>query len=244
MSLKSRLVKKKKELKDRSSGNSQVIFQKEGTLRVRILPVGEEKEFIAEVETFYLGEKLKGYFSPHSIGLPCAVYEKYEELKNSKDPEDKELAKTLIPRLKPLCGVLVYTDEKGKEVDTEKSGKLIQLANNQYQEIIDLFLDEDEWGDMTNPVNGYDIKLGRTGKGKLDTEYTVSPCKNTPIPKGWGKKLFNLEEAVKKLFPTYEQSVEILNQFLNTSGPSGDDMEDESPKMKMKKKLKKKISKY
>lgn len=235
-SLKERLKKKKKELKERSQGGN-IIYQKEGTMRVRLLPTGEDNDFVYEVIQFYLGGEIKGVYSPATVGKPCAIMEKYEELKESDDPEDKELAKKFSPKRKFLAPVLVFSDSKGKKVDDEKSGKLIQLSNNQYQEIIDHYLDVDEWGDMTDPKNGYDIKLSRSGTTLTDTEYSMSPCKNTPIPKAWAKEV-DLEAMVLEALPSYEETLEAINSFLNMGD---DDDEDEKP-VRKKKTVKKKTS--
>jgi hypothetical protein len=233
-SLKDRLKKKKKELKERSRGGN-IIYQKEGTMRVRLLPTGEDNDFVFEVIQFYLGGEIKGVYSPATVGKPCAIMEKYEELKESDDPDDKELAKKFSPKRKYLAPVLVYTDSKGKKVDTEKSGKLIQLSNGQYQEIIDHYLDVDEWGDMTDSKKGYDIKLGRSGTTLTDTDYNMSPCKNTPIPKAWAKEV-DLEAMVLAALPSYEETLEAINSFLNMGGD-----DDEKP-VRKKKTVKKKVS--
>lgn len=239
-SLKDRLKKKKQELKERSSGGN-VIFQKEGSLRVRLLPTGEDNDFVMEVTSFYLGPDIKGVFSPVTLGLPCAIMEKYEELRESDDPDDKELAKSFSPKKRFLAPIVVYTDLKGKKVDEEKSGRLIQLSNNQYQEIIDLYLDSDEWGDMTESgPDGYDLKLNRSGTGQYDTEYSVTPFKNTPAPKGWEKPV-DLEKLVANTIPSYEETQEAINKYLSLGDDDGDD-EEETPKKKVTKKKKKKSS--
>lgn len=78
---------------------------------------------------------------------------------NSKDPDDQELAKMLVPRRKYVVGGIVYSDEKGTKVDYEGKDKGVLIPRSVYQDIIDLYLDEDEAGDMTDPRTGYDIKL-------------------------------------------------------------------------------------
>ena len=231
--LKERMLKKKEELKARGS-KGDIIYLKEGTLRVRPLPVGDENDFVVEVTQFYLGAEIKGVYSPSTFGLPCAIMEKYNELKESSDPDDKELAKKFVPKKKYLMPVVVFADEKGKQIDKEKSGRMVQLTNGLYQEIIDLYLDEDEWGDMTDTEEGYDLKLTRTGTGMTDTEYAVKPCKNSSLDKEFRKEI-NLDELAKSLLPTYEESKEKINSFLNLD----DDDEDEKPKKKKKKKSKK-----
>lgn len=229
--LKERLKKKRAALGS-SGSKGNVLYIEEGTTRVRILPTKGE-DFVAEVSHVYLNKELKGVYSAISIGQPCPLDEAYQELKKSKDEEDQDLAKKLSPRLAYLIPVLVYEDEKGKKVDKEKSGKLMKIASGVYQTLIDLYLDEDEWGDMTDPKKGYDVKIIRTGKGMNDTEYSVVACKNTPIDKDWAKP-FDLDNAVKAIFEPYDTVKQKVETFL------GLDIDDDKKDKKSKKsKLKK-----
>ena len=43
---------------------------------------------------------------------------------------------------------IVFKDLKGEEIDTDNSGKLVQLTKGLYEEIIDLYLDEDDLCDF------------------------------------------------------------------------------------------------
>lgn len=224
------MLKKRKALKESGSGN--IIFIKaDSTLRVRVLPVGDENDFVKEVTQFYLGNTIKGVFSPSTFGEPCAILEAYHELKDGDDDE-KDLAKQLIPKTKYLMPVLLYDDAKGTKINTEKSGRLIQLTKGLYQDILDLYLDEDEWGDMTDPKNGYDIKLGRTGSGMTDTEYTVQPCKNTQLDKAWRKQV-DLDAMVRSIIPTYEETVEKRDEFLGLESTPLDDAKPRKKKGKV-----------
>lgn len=239
-SLKQRMEQKKKELASKGKGGYIMKQKEEGTIRVRILPVGEDNEFVHELTTFYLGntKELGEVVSPATFGEACALMETYQEFKNSKDDDDLEIAKKLVPRNKYVIPILMYKDKNGKEVDEENTNKLLAIATSVYNQIIDLYLDEDEWGDMTDPKKGYDIKITRTGKGQFDTQYSVSACKNTPLPKEYQKKVVDLEEMVKQKVATYEETLEKKNTFLGSS--DDDDDEDETPR---KSKLKKKTSK-
>lgn len=109
--------------------------------------------------------------------------EKFQELKNSDDPDDKALASKLVPKRKYLIGVIGYKDTKGKEIDPDRVDKPMMVPRSVYQDIIDLYLDEEDWGDMTDPIEGYDVKITRTGSGKNDTSYSVSPCQKTKLDK-------------------------------------------------------------
>ena len=227
-SFKERLADKRKELASRGN-KGNIIFLKDGDkLRVRIVNTGDEKDFIFEATQFYLGGDQKGVFSPSTFGMPCALMEKYEELKASKNKEDKILAKTLVPRKKNLILPIVFTDMKGDTVDTEKTGKLVQLGSSAMAaEILDFFLDDEEWGDFMDEKDGYDFKLGRTGAGKFDTEYTVTPCKPSPIPREWRGKVVDLEAAVRAMMPTYEETEEALATFLATGPEPAEEEEDD-----------------
>jgi hypothetical protein len=239
-SVKERLAKKRKEIASRGKGLDFIIL-KEGTLRVRPLPVGEDEEFGFEITQFYLGGTIKGVISPSSVGLPCALMEKYLELKDSKDAGDKSLAKALSPKKKTVVPVIVYADTKGKTVDTEKStenGKLFLITSGVYASMIDSYLDEDDWGDFTDPINGYDFKVTRTGSGRFDTEYSCVPCPKSPLPKPYKNKVINLKEMVMNILPTYEETLEKLNEFLNEA-PQDQEEEEERPARLKKKKSRK-----
>jgi len=230
-SLKERLAKKRKKLAEKS-GQSGIVFIKEGTTRIRILPVGEEEDWAIEMTHFYLGPKVKGVFSAASLGDPCPVQEAYEELREGSD-DDKELAKSFTPRTKYLVPAIVYEDDRGKGIDKEKSGQLVMLTPTIYGEIIDMFLDPD-LGDFTDPKEGYDLKIKRTGTGKTDTEYSVTGMRPSSIPKEWSKEV-DLTELAKKAVLSYDQAKEKLEEFL-LGGADADEEEEEKESRPRKKK--------
>jgi hypothetical protein len=211
--LKERLKRQREEIKKRSeASNSSIYYIKEGTHRIRPLPVGDEEEWGFEVIHFYLGKDLKGIISPTSVGLPCPISEKLKELSESKEDSDLELAKLLSPRRRYLVPSIVYKDEQGKQIDEENSGKLVFLTGKMYSQMIEFFLDSD-LGDFTDPEEGYDIKINRTGKGKTDTEYTLSAMRPSKIPSKWHKEI-DLESMVKKSLLSYDEIEEKLAEFL------------------------------
>ena len=114
------------------------------------------------------------------------------------------------------------------------------------QDIIDLYLDEDEAGDMTDPKEGYDIKIIRSGSGQYDTTYSARACKPTKLEKQY-QGIVDLEAIVRSQIKSYDDIEEILFKFLKES--PNEDGEDEAPKKKEKKvskedKKKKKKKKY
>ena len=203
MTTKDKMLARKKQLESKGNG-SGLVFPKEGTLRMRIKSPGDDQE----------------------LGI-----ELIQELKNSKDPDDQELAKMLVPRIKYVVGGIVYSDEKGTKVDYEGKDKGVLIPRSVYQDIIDLYLDEDEAGDMTDPRTGYDIKIIRSGSGKNDTTYSARACKPTKLDKKYSGNV-DLESIVRSQIKDYDELEEILASFLKEGRDS--DEEDEKPKKKKK----------
>ena len=240
-STREKMLARKKKLEEKGSGNG-LIFPKEGTLRMRIKSPGDDQELGMEVVQFYI-PGVGGVISPATFDEPCPFMEKYEELKQSKDEDDKELAKRLIPRRRYVIGGIIYKDDKGTGVDYEGQKRGVLIAGAVYQDIIDLYLDEDEAGDMTDPVTGYDIKITRSGSGKFDTTYSVRQCKPSKLDKKYRSDL-DLEKIVRDQIKPYDELEEELNKFLNEAP---DDEEDDAQKKNKKSstdKSKKKKKKY
>ena len=232
MSLKEKLAAKRQDIKDKSKGY-QYFVAKEGTSRFRILPTGdEEKDWSIEATTFYLGQELGLVISPHTFGEKCALMKAHTELMNSKDEKDRAIGKRLKPTKKFFMAAVKYKDEKGGEIDMEAGVKLLMLTPGITGELIELYLDENEAGDFTDVENGYDIKISRTGKTKMDTEYTLRACKPTPLRnKKLAKQSYDPEAMLKEIMPDYKATKAKLEQYLNL--PAED---DDTPTKKAKKK--------
>lgn len=233
-SLAERLKKKKQELKNKSGGFPWFMV-KEGTTRMRALPVGDEVDWACEVVFFFLGRDVGGIISPATFGEKCPIMAKYQKMSKSSDPDDRELAKRFKPSTKWMVAHIRYKDEKGKEVDEEQGAKCALLARSQYQDLLDLYLD-DENGDFTNPEEGYDIKYKREGKGQMDTEYSCLPCKPSPLPKKYRKQVYDPIEMTKKVILSYDELKDKLAQFLG--GSSDEESSSKSSKKSGKKKKK------
>ena len=156
MSTRERMMARKKQFETKGS-NSGIIYPKEGTMRLRLISQGPDKELGLEIIQFYLGKEKGGIISPATFDEPCPFMEKYRELKSSSDEDDQKLAKNLSPKKRYIMGCTCYKDNNGKEIDQDRIRKPILFPNSVYRDITDLYLDEDDWGDMTDPENGYDI---------------------------------------------------------------------------------------
>lgn len=230
LSTKEKMLARKKQLESKGNGNG-LVYPKEGTLRMRIKSPGDDQELGIEIIQFYLGSNLGGVISPATFDEPCPFMEKYQELKNSKDEDDKKLAKNLVPRRRYVIGGPVYADEKGTKFNYDGKDKGVLVPRSVYQDIIDLYLDEDEAGDMTDPRTGYDIKIIRSGSGKLGTTYSARACKPTKLDKKYQGNV-DLENIVRSQIKDYDELEKLLAQYLNEDH----DSEDDEPKKKKKKK--------
>ncbi len=215
--MRKKLQKRQKELATKGGGKFNFMTFKEGTTRVRLLPIPEDSEFGVEVTYFFPNTDIGSIISPATFGEPCALMEAYERLKKSKDENDQDSAKLVAPKRRYMVFGYKYQDEKGKQVDMETGAKLMLLTNSVYQEIIDLYLDEDEAGDMTDAMKGYDLKIKRTGKGQFDTEYTVRKCNPTKRDIKFKGVIQDHEEAVRKVAATYEKTQEVVETLLGSS---------------------------
>jgi len=234
LSLKERLAQKREDIKNKSKSFAYYAI-KEGTTRFRHLPVGEEKDWSIEAICFFLGMEIGLVISPATFGEKCALMQAHTELSSSKSEKDRELAKRLKPSRKFFSPVVKYLDEKGKDLDVDGGAKLLALTPGTVNEVIDLFLDEDEAGDFTNPQTGYDLKYSRTGKGKMDTEYTVRACKPTALRnKKFAGKTYDPEAMLREIMSSYKDTKVKLEKFLNLPAEG-----EEQPKSGVKKKKKK-----
>ena len=230
-SVREKMLARKKKLTEKGSGNS-FIFPGNGTTRIRILSAGQNEEIAVEVIRIYLGDH--SILSPATFDEPCPIMDKYKELKDSSDEDDKKLAKKMIPSRRYVVAALVYKDEKGKELDYESKPRLVMIPASVYQDIIDLYLDEDEAGDMTDIHTGYDIKIDRSGSGKFDTSYSVRNCKPTKVDMRLLKPV-DLMGMVKSQIKSYEELESELDKFLNIPTDDDDDEEEEKSSKKSKK---------
>lgn len=225
-------MKKRENLKKNQGGFKFFRFT-EGTTRMRHLPAEEEKDWSLEAVVFFLGKDIGYVVSPHTFGDKCAIMNAYNELVGSKKESDRKFAKTFKPNKKFFIASGRYEDEKGKDpiFAGDNSGiKPAMLAPGQYQDLLDLFLDEDEAGDFTHPDEGYDIKYRRVGKGMQDTEYSLIACKPTPLNKKWRKMIpADIEQMVRDITPSYKETKALIEKFMNL-----DPEEDDQPKKKKK----------
>jgi len=160
--MKERMLAKKE--KNKGGGSGLFHFLKSGMNRIRPVPVKAETDPIPEVITFYFGNDIGNIISPMTFGEPCPIMEKYEKLKKLNNEDDAETIKAIAPKKKYCTFALKYEDEKGKKL-FDGGPRLVLLPMGVGNQLIDFYTDEEEnYGDFTHPVTGYDLKIKKTGE--------------------------------------------------------------------------------
>lgn len=101
----------------------------------------------------------------------CPVCEYITQLQMSKDKNDKKLAESIKPRKRVYLNVI----DRDSDSDTDEL-KVLPVGLTIQKAIVAILCDPD-YGDITDPVEGRDVTIKRTGQG-LNTEYSVLPKPN------------------------------------------------------------------
>lgn len=149
-----------------------------GNTKVRILPgldpSSPDKDFYCKAGTHY-------WANPNNPKLPvpcnktknpraqCVICDKVNELKNSLNKADNAEAEKLRARVRYYMGVIPREGEDAGKIMVYPAPKMI------YTKLLSL-MEDPEWGDITNPEDGLDITLIRTGTGK-ETKYDAVPAR-------------------------------------------------------------------
>lgn len=100
----------------------------------------------------------------------CPICDYIHQLQMSKNANDKKLAEAIKARKRVFMNV-IDRDSGTEEIKVLPVGLTVQRA------IVSILCDPD-YGDITDPTEGRDITIKRSGQG-LNTEYTVLPKPNT-----------------------------------------------------------------
>lgn len=229
--LKTRLREKKEKI-EAGGGNFNYFLQtKPGRMRMRLVPVGEDNDWGLEIIHFYPSKEIGGIISPASFGEKCALNALYEKLMAGSS-KDKEIAKKMNRKKKYVSLAYRFKDEEGKEPDVEAGVKPLLYTKDPYLTLLDEFLEDT--GDFTHPLEGFDVIFMRKGTGQMDTKYTAKLAKKSTKCLKAFRGPYNLEEEIRKTMPSYDQTKEIRDKWLN--GSSTEEGSKSSGKKKKKKK--------
>lgn len=189
---------------------------KVGEYRIRCLPWPDALpgEPIKERSFYFLGDQ-KSFLVPSQFGKDDPIERLRMSMFQSKQPDEKALAKTLFPK---TYGYLPIIDRDNEDAGVQlwKFGKTINLR------LLGFFVDED-CGDFLDPIDGNDLKISVTqAEKKKFLDFTVDfRAKKTPLS-GDAKRreeiiasIPNLDDLHPYAFKTPEQIEGIVNAWLN-----------------------------
>lgn len=182
-------------------GGSDFYDLKPGTHYVRFMQNPQDNTFFVSVQEMYIpraekGEKKRRFVSPRSLGRDqfCPAQAVYEALVRSGSDANKKLASEIRPVHRFVSNAVVKDPKTGSWVATQVryAPKVFKalcehlIAGNE-DEIKDLDEGDLLAGDIiTDPEVGVVFKITRTGTGKNDTDYSVSPTSKTlPLKDEW-----------------------------------------------------------
>jgi len=144
---------------------------KEGVNRIRIIPpFGDRMEFHSEAEqSWRVGPSYRGPITrADQYGQPDLVADEINRLKNLGDPASLARADQMRAKKNLFCFIL---DRDNLEVGVQGCS----LNWTVFREVTALFADS-EYGDVTNPDTGVDIKVTYTPGKKVGDKWVAKPA--------------------------------------------------------------------
>jgi hypothetical protein len=151
----------------------------EGRHVVRFLPAMADWESpftIIPEHLFQVGSRWVGFACPRALqNAPCPACEYGNKLYKSGSKADKDLAYSFFAKKNVYANIVVRAKEE--------TGPVIYRFGQKVWKQLKTIRQDPEFGDFTDPTEGFDVIVTRTGTSKTDTEYTVMPGKQRPLNK-------------------------------------------------------------
>lgn len=217
------IKKKLEELRKKKGSDVNWLNLKEGDNQIRVI-AHPDRPWYVETGYHYIvdadNERKSIVCRKLSLGedSDCFVCDLVSKLRKG-DTTERELAKSIARRYRVFLNVIDRADGQIKVFGT---------GITVFEQILSLIADSD-WGDMTDPKNGYDIVIRKSGSG-FNTEYSVrAKPKRTPygVDIDW-ESVTDLESIVK--VPTYKE--QIAQYYGQTEEELEQNEEVEEPKSK------------
>lgn len=196
-----------------------------GTTTIRILPpVGSMEYFFIEIGQHYIGDSKQPYYCP-AISTEgkekCPICEVNEALYQAGEKDaasqfraTRAFLMNVVDRAHPDQGVLKYAP------GTTVFGFIASAIS------------DPDYGDISDPYEGYDLRIEREGEGKEKTKYTGRPVKRSTPLSGDENQMSDWIEAATDLREYVDQQLLPYDELAKKSGVdvyfAGSD-EDEEP---------------
>lgn len=203
----------------------------EGTTEFRLMPAFNEAGEWSACGFFHYGFD-EVILCPKTNGedQACPICEFCSALWKGTD-EDKEQAKQLGRKMRYFINIvpIALKNLEDEVINYEPAVKILSTSESIVKCLAEHMQNED-YGDITDPKTGRNIRIKREGKGRHSTRYSdPTPRPNASVFEHFAdleKNIVDLNEYVNKSKKTYEQIKAILE---NTSAPEGSDVTDDDP---------------
>jgi len=156
----------------------------------------------------------------------CPICDYHEELGKSGSENKQKLATRIRPTTKYYVNIL--------DRDRTSEGIKVYGFSNKMMRTLKGYLEDEDYGDITDPEEGRDIIITREGTSFTNTSYDLRVrAKSSPLDyDGWEDEIHNLEEEIVKEVDKdfLEKQVKGLKKLI--SGKSEEDEEEDKPKKK------------
>lgn len=207
-----------------AAGRDHILWKpSKGTSQIRIVPLKDNPEYpFIELYFHYIGGKT--YLSPLSFNEPDPIAEFAEKLKadagGKLPPDEWKEVKKFIPYRRTFVPV-IDRNKQSEGVRFWAFGKTV------YKELLGTLADP-EYGDITDPQTGRDIKIEYIPQADSDTGFAKTTVrvsvKQTVLTKESDelKKILSEQPDLMSLYKkmTYEELQGVLEAFLSPSGGS------------------------
>jgi hypothetical protein len=151
---------------------------KKGTLnRIRILP-GQEPGSIEK--NFFVKIKQHSYVNPSSFSAvtcprtlnpvaECPVCSRVDALYKSNNEQDRTIGSKIRAKERFFFGIIPLDGEQAGQIVIWSAPKVVRNA-------VVTYMSDSDYGDITHPTEGWDLKVTITGETFNNTVYTILPA--------------------------------------------------------------------
>ena len=150
------------------------------SMRMRILPTFSAVPGVEYVSLYYVSGK-KSTTSPLTYGIPDPVIDMIDEAGREMSKDEMEQMRSIVRIQREYWMPVV--DRKDMGTPENPNVRIFRAKRTAYQQIVDYMIDEDEEDggeDITDPVEGRDIRVKKSGKD-LSTEWNVKVLDRSAI---------------------------------------------------------------
>jgi hypothetical protein len=207
--------KKLQGLQSKTTKQNNLWKPEPGEQTIRIVPNKSNPDYPFHELYFHYGLGGKNYLSPTSNGNPDPLVEFAEKLKGTGSKDDYQLSRQITPKMRVYVPVIV----RGQE---SEGVKLWGFGKQVYTELLG-FISDPDYGDITDPSAGRDIKVEFTPGEPGQFPKTVIRVKPNQTPVTEDKAVLESisnQPLIGDIFkePDYDTLKDALETWLNGGG--------------------------